>query len=1252
MQTWNTTDYVTKKFAVRECPIILAQLLNTSRVRFALLQTNCYLDVQSRVLNWRHRATPWTKGAIVEVVGPNYSSIDHCNDLIESLVPFYATRRPYVEITSCRMLRCFGKRSANEIREKRRASSSMPAPDLYGSGESVSQKNTIKYSTFLRDPPADPQTSDHTSNEKESGRIRTKSPIIVPRVPRSRALSCHTQSAEEYVDRNALQTEEQFAAKYSARQESDVKISAPEPGGDELPLTLEQNKHNATGTVELGPNLTTDPFPLRALKPMSVEKNGTFPRPKLFESERSARLAIHSQKAAAVRASLQKMKEDKYRRFPSAMAYKSPRQNTSMMVNRLMKSRSTRATTPKALGDHAGRLPIYSTSGTDEKMLQTPSPEIRDLHISCSWDRLSGTMKPQPLVYSSKMVPVPFTGTPKVSPNIRNILNRTHADIIEDRLARNSQTVKSEAATTEIPVTGASQPNIETDSSVRTTKRKPLARTTTDTTKGMVFTSDMQVRDSVPFSAPHPVVNGVLNKHPRTDKPSCSQNFSGPYPVLQDPDVCTASSSCSPHVLSATPVFANEPEYTECKLHTPNSPGECQLDCTNCTPLNVAHSTGKILTDTAEYRRKTHYRAQKASIQPEPSLSSEFSNLESRLNSLHIPASAVSKPHTIYDSQSLPNESTEVAPNQPLSSASVSPPYGQSCSVIGTKIKLGDLSSVKPTIHPLITSFSANPNIRPRLFERIDFCSRETTETQDVLESDLYVRPLEIDLGQLPRRTEIRMEEPPTGDAVEDYLMVPNTDGEPSNDILSSALVCGSADPKSKSMKESVRKKEQNPLDDQIVDSLSDKGKFTESQQKHADSVSNQLSNLEDRQIPTSIKTTAADNSGRQHVGDSVLPVSPGHSPRTPKEIETIPLREPVNRFLSKGKPICERTNSDCIGKGISQKRPIVKSVMPRRINGSRPISKLAVGKGTTITRAGSLGRTNGAKPRQAVKSQPRFSSGTRITGDLVIPDRRVSQSACKAIESSIGDSAAMISSSLPKPSVTTPCLPKHREAKIKTLDNQPAVHGSLGSSAGLIGHVETPQVGLSLGASISTDRIPSAASAASSGIFAGYCSPGSSHGYENVGGHPTNRSQTTSHTENTSTVETSESLTETTETDDSGDSSTVLVSNDETSYPTPESKDRARYFAAIEAIKLTRESGRPQPVSAFTGKKRSSTQFDSREFYRARNNGKRKTRNSISAESRAERTSHVMGKRRFRSSSVYNKILRCLPLQWCFGNN
>lgn len=91
------SNNVSRKYTICECPIILARELNNAKVRLALYQTGCYLDIQSRVLNWRFRATPWTKGSVLEVVGPTYDSVDECNTLIESVFPFYRFRKPYEE---------------------------------------------------------------------------------------------------------------------------------------------------------------------------------------------------------------------------------------------------------------------------------------------------------------------------------------------------------------------------------------------------------------------------------------------------------------------------------------------------------------------------------------------------------------------------------------------------------------------------------------------------------------------------------------------------------------------------------------------------------------------------------------------------------------------------------------------------------------------------------------------------------------------------------------------------------------------------------------------------------------------------------------------------------------------------------------------------------------------------------------------------------------------------------------------------
>ncbi|CAH8494106.1 unnamed protein product [Dicrocoelium dendriticum] len=84
---------VSLRYALVEYPIILAQKLNNEIVHEILNETDCYLDIQSRVLNRRHRATQWTKGTVVEVIGRTVNDIERCNSLIAKAVPFYASRR-------------------------------------------------------------------------------------------------------------------------------------------------------------------------------------------------------------------------------------------------------------------------------------------------------------------------------------------------------------------------------------------------------------------------------------------------------------------------------------------------------------------------------------------------------------------------------------------------------------------------------------------------------------------------------------------------------------------------------------------------------------------------------------------------------------------------------------------------------------------------------------------------------------------------------------------------------------------------------------------------------------------------------------------------------------------------------------------------------------------------------------------------------------------------------------------------------
>ncbi|KAA0190947.1 hypothetical protein FBUS_05463 [Fasciolopsis buskii] len=1199
MQMWNTSNYVSKKFTVRECPVILAQLLNTSNVRFALLKTNCYLDIQSRVLNWRHRATPWTKGAIVEVAGPDYSSIDQCNEMIESVVPFYAIRRPYVEITSCKAPRLFRKRATEDMRGNCRASSSIPAPDLHRSQESV--RNVVKQNAFTPDPMVPVQNQENRPVGKQTGFNNSKYPVIEPRLPRSRALSSQTYHTEECVDSDTFQ--------------KDLKLSTdyPVPRGDEFQPTLEQNRHNATGVCEFPLKLKTDPFPPRSMKLMSDCRTGTYPRPKLFESERSARFAVHTQKAAAVRAILEQMKEEKYRHLLSTVSHNLPRQNPSDVVNRLLKCGVTRSTTPKTLGDPGGRLPICSS----------PSLDTRDIHLARSWDRLSGSLKSHPPADLSKLISVSITGTPRGSPSILNILHNTHRDIQQYRSTQNTLTGKTGPISKEASITTGAQLARYSD---KVTKQS-RDRGETDRSKGLVATSNLPKCNSTPVNRPDTLTDDGLIEHPQLEVLSGSQNFFDPCPTLIYPNALTVSSSHSSHILSSTSINNGEPECTEC--------GECRLEGLNCSPLNLAQLSGKTLTDAAEYRRKMHHDAPKTLTQQDVSMNSEFNNLEPPVQSLHIPASALARPQSTYEPQCLPNEVTEFAPNQQLSITPTLSPYGESHLVVGTKVKLGELSSVRPTAPSMTAPFHPNRSFRPRLFERIDFCSHETTETQDVLLSNTYEHPLEIDLGQLPRRSEIRIEDPQSGHAVgDDTLFVPNIDGEPSNIITLSCLPGEEIESKPEVFKKSVSKDGQKFCEENMMDSSAVAKISQDRGESNPVSLVKQI--FEPTKSPS--RLTNPDSSTRNRVGDSVLVGSQKDLSRVTKETKALPRapsKELVNRSLWKSKPkILQAINADRNRKEISQRGPATNPKVFGRTVISRSVSKLGAVRNTTIPR--SVNKTVNSITRTVSEGQP--------MNDLSAPNSKTSRQVPKATGLSLCGSYPPSPLSLAEPCMTIPDPSKRPESTDETKNRKSADSGLLERPNRLI---ETPQTGLFLRPDISLDHISSVTSTAK---LPDYLYSDSSHGYEEEGSHSGERNPLISCSEEASVVEDSESMTETTS-DESSESPTASSSDNETANLFPKNRENRKRFTSMETQKLARETGRLQRVSAFTGQKRLPNGYGSREIYQTGNAVKRRIPNRVAAERRKKSNPYLRRKWRYRSHGIYNKVVGCFPLQWCFRN-
>ncbi|CAL8098957.1 unnamed protein product [Calicophoron daubneyi] len=309
MQPWNSVHYVSKKYSLRECPVVLAQLLNNAKVRFALLQTNCYLDVQSRVLNWRHRATPWTKGAIVEVAGPNYQAIDHCNRLIEAIQPFYSTRRPYIDVRLMSSSRLsFRQERPPKLRQTLNDFHRLPRTQSEARNVNVVPKweedEAIQYGydRVDRDQVGEFRGSHKIQSADSSSQRRMQT---LPSYP-------HCSSSGTIAETPSVTLKGEYYSFESAGPAVDVRTTTEPNGDDSTKEVQDKNEHNYSGVV----SSSNDTGSVHAAETNETQvRQFSLPRPPLFESEPTRRLTAHSKKAAAVRASLDKVKEKKYGNF-------------------------------------------------------------------------------------------------------------------------------------------------------------------------------------------------------------------------------------------------------------------------------------------------------------------------------------------------------------------------------------------------------------------------------------------------------------------------------------------------------------------------------------------------------------------------------------------------------------------------------------------------------------------------------------------------------------------------------------------------------------------------------------------------------------------------------------------------------------------------------------------------------------------------------------------------------------------------
>ncbi|VDP76018.1 unnamed protein product [Echinostoma caproni] len=1260
MQVWNTADYVSKKFALRECPIVLAQLLNTTRVRFALLQTNCYLDVQTRVLNWRHRATPWTKGAIVEVAGPNYSSIDHCNALIDAIVPFYATRRPYVEISPPERRRIRSRKAAYKKEKIYRALSSVPVPNRCETGPIPDCLRDDSYLTnpyyFMQnydtpqnatEPDDDGDDYQQQQQQQQLYLSRSNHPPKEPRKPRAQTLPGRIQTEPVRLGYISQKTSEnEFVNNKSSGDPELRPNSILEPGGDEIASTGEQNKHNATGLVETNFIPTLEQPTTINRKRSGPERNSTYPRPKLFESERSARLAIHSQKAAAVRASLQKMKEDKMKRIPVVTIHKTSHPLPAKTVSRVAKSCFPRAMTPKELGDHAIRRPGYDSSKLHEKCSRDLSPDHRG---QPSWDRCGrNAQRSQPgytAVKGQSNLLMPETDTYVQSPLTRNLLDKSPSEIVQlftdnGTQQKQLQGTRTEINSTEIQITSPGQPTEQMGTGPVPTGNPCPDHTEREQTKGPVVTSDAPEFSYAAGSLLDPNVSfptemnvdtateDPLNGIQRSFQPSGSQLTTTMHQGLIFPNVQTASSSRSSHILlSATPAFFNEHEYVEPGITMPNAAGECQLDCTNYVSMNIAQAVSKALTDMAEYRLKSGGQIRKESVNPEPSMISEFSALEPRMNSLHVPVCALTRSHSVNEPQSLINENTEVTPNHLLSTVLNTVGCRNSRIVTGTSIKTMDESYVKQMNQPLIPSPCVN--VRPRLFERIDFCSQETTDSQDILESATLDKPTEIDLGQLPRRSEVRTEEPRSGPArTWNKQMKQNTPLAPPKIVNTSVFA-------SKALSE---KRTGN------MDSKSNLRRTNDPRQGYSAAFRNQKQNPRGRKInqtnSTSLTRALAHTgvSNRSGFRNARPPVSPGHSPRIKKDIEIVSQghsNEVSDRSRSLNKLMVSQTTNST-DRPLKWTSPI--SVPHSENTGSRSIVDSVTERNLEFVEPNSPDE----RERQHPKLLPQSSPVERRTGDNHVPDSSPIRPISKAMEYSIGESTALTPCYLPRPSPNYMWLSKNRDPKIEVIEN--FVDFGLISLKEMAEPGELPLINRSLVPSVPGTSVEPSPSAASTDLFIGLHSPSGNRHSVGTSHAVSSTSKTTTETEST------DSLTQSTS-GSSGSSSSDPSSNDGTPFPFPEHRSRNGQLNTAGMAKFTTEIGHPKHISECTLQKPSLPQYQSRDSYRVQSIKKRKPRHCSSVETRAMCESYSACKTRCRSRSVYNFILRCLPLQWCFGS-